>query len=303
MRPRIRQVTRTICLGALLGLLALVVPDSTPAPTEYTLVKFEKTAGVDVDPDVVWILAVGSDTRPRENPLRTRGDALQMVGMNTRTGAATAIGIPRDSWVPIPGFGSNRVNAALTFGGPQLLGRTVGNLLGVEPDYVMVATFSGLANLVTGIGGITVDNPRAFSDEHLHPQGFKKGKVKVNGMKAVEFGRIRKSLPGGDFDRSANQQRVLRGIQRRVAERATEAGFIEAGVLNVLKHLHTKGVSPAELFRIGQAVAQVDPAKISTCVLPGSIGNIGGASVVIPNRAAAKRYGKDARKDATIKRC
>lgn len=298
-----RKTMRTMFLAAVLGLLALVVPDSTPAPVAYTLVKFEKTAGVDVDPDVVWILGVGSDARPREDPLRSRGDALQMVGINTKTGAATSIGIPRDSWVSIPGVGSNRVNAALYFGGPQLLGRTVGNLLGVEPDYVMVATFSGLANLITSIGGITVDNPRAFSDANLHPRGFKQGKIKINGMKAVEFGRIRKSLPGGDFDRSANQQVVLRGIQRKVAARASDAGFIESGVLNVLRHLHTKGVSPAQLFRIAQAVAQVDPSKISTCVLPGGIGNIGGASVVIPDRAAAKRYGNDARNDATIKRC
>ena len=127
-------------------------------------------------------------------------------------GAATAIGIPRDSWVPIPGSGSNRVNAALFFGGPKLLGRTVGNLLGVQPDYVVVATFSGLAELIRSIGGITVNNPRAFSDASLHPRGWPAGKVKINGMKAVEFARVRKSLPGGDFDRSANQQRVLRGI-------------------------------------------------------------------------------------------
>ncbi|MCX6400111.1 MAG: LCP family protein [Propionibacteriales bacterium] len=298
-----RKTMRTIFLAAVLGLLALVVPDSTPARVDYTLVKFEKTAGVDVDPDVVWILAVGSDARPREDPLRSRGDALQMIGLNTKTGAATSIGIPRDSWVPIPGVGSNRVNAALYFGGPQLLGRTVGSLLGVEPDYVMVATFSGLADLIRSIGGITVDNPRPFSDVHLQPEGFKAGKIRINGMNAVEFGRIRKSLPGGDFDRSANQQVVLRGIQRKVAARASDAGFIEGGVLNVLKHLHTKGVSPAQLFRIAQAVAQVDPAKISTCVLPGGIGNIGGASVVIPDTAAAKRYGNDARKDATIRRC
>ena len=50
---------------------------------------------------------------------RTRGDALQLIGINTRTGAAAAIGIPRDSWVAIPGYGSNRINAALYFGGPQ----------------------------------------------------------------------------------------------------------------------------------------------------------------------------------------
>ena len=119
-----RKVIRTAILAVVLGLVAIVIPDSTPAPTEFTLVKLAQAEGVDHDPDVIWILAVGSDARPREDPLRTRGDALQLIGMDTRTGAATAIGIPRDSWVQIPGHGSNRVNAALFFGGPKALGRT-----------------------------------------------------------------------------------------------------------------------------------------------------------------------------------
>ena len=50
---------------------------------------------------------------------RSRGDALQLIGMNVKTGAASAIGVPRDSWVDIPGYGSNKINAALYFGGPQ----------------------------------------------------------------------------------------------------------------------------------------------------------------------------------------
>jgi LCP family protein required for cell wall assembly len=298
-----RQVVRVLVLGLVLGVTALVVPDSTPAPTELTLVKLDRARGVDVDPDVVWILAVGADTRPGEDPLHSRGDALQMVGIDTRTGAATAIGIPRDSWVPIPGHGSNRVNASLFFGGPRLLGRTVGNLLGVQPDYVMLATFSGLARLISSIGGITVQNPRAFSDAHLNPRGWKAGRIRINGMRAVEFARVRKSLPRGDFDRSANQQRVIRGIQRKIAENADRPGWIEGGVLSVLAHLKTQGVSPKELFRIAQAIAQVDPRKISTCVVQGGIGNINGASVVLPNVALARRYGADARHDATIKRC
>ena len=254
-----RKVIRTAVLAVVLGLVAIVIPDSTPAPTEFTLVKIQQAKGVDHDPDVIWILAVGSDARPRENPLRTRGDALQLIGMDTRTGAATTIGIPRDSWVPIRGHGSNRVNAALFFGGPKVLGQTVGDLIGIQPDYVLVATFSGLANMIKRIGGITVNNPRAFSDADLHPRGFKKGKVKVNGMKAVEFARIRKSLPGGDFDRSANQQRVLRGIHGQIAARADEGGFIEGGVLSTLRNLSTKGVGAAELYRLAQAVAQVEP--------------------------------------------
>jgi hypothetical protein len=50
-------------------------------------------------------------------------------------------------------------------------------------------------------------------------------------------------------------------------------------------------------------MAHVDPAKITGCVVQGGIGNIGGASVVLPFTGQAKRYGNDARKDATIGHC
>jgi len=299
---RWNRALRSGVLAAVLAVAAVVVPNSGVAPTYFSLVKFEHAEGVDTEPDVIWILAVGSDARRGQDPLRSRGDTLQLVGMDTRTGAATAIGIPRDSWVAIPGHGSNRVNAALYFGGPQLLGETVAGLVGIEPDYVFVASFWGVEAVAKDIGPITVDNPVSFSDPYLKPKGFKAGKVVLSGYNVVSFARIRKNLAGGDFDRSANQQRVLRGFQAKVAENADKPGWIERGVLSVIDNVHTT-VDPGELFTIAQAVAQVDPKKITTCVVPGGLGNIGGASVVLPNTSTAQRYGDDARKDATIKSC
>ena len=69
-----------------------------------------------------------------------------------------------------------------------------------------------------------------------------------------------------------------------------------------MENLHTD-LPPAELFRLAQAMAQVDPAKVTSCVVQGSIGNIGGASVVLPYVEMARRLGDDARKDATISSC
>jgi polyisoprenyl-teichoic acid--peptidoglycan teichoic acid transferase len=298
----VKRALRWVPVAAVLAVAAFVVPDSAVKPTEVELVEMDRADGVDLSPEVVWILAVGSDARPGEDMTRTRGDALQLVGMNTTTGAATAIGIPRDSWVPIPGYGSSRVNAALAYGGPQLLGRTVGDLVGIQPDYVFVTRFPFFEDMVRSIGGIDVVNPRAFSDQYLKGDGFEKGRLHLGGYDAMAFSRIRKTLPGGDFERSANQQIVLRGIQATVRAKADRPGFIERGVLSVMDNMHTD-LSPAELFRLAQAMAHVQPGKITSCVVQGSIGNVAGASVVLPYTQQARRYGDDARKDAVISRC
>ncbi|MGL5809504.1 MAG: LCP family protein, partial [Nocardioides sp.] len=217
---RFGRTARMSILALVISLVGLSAPNSTVAPTDFVLVKTGRAAGIDAGKRVIWILGVGSDARPGENMFRARGDALQLVGIDTVTGAATTIGIPRDSYVSIPGYGSNRVNAALYYGGPALLGRAVGNLIGIQPDYVFVARFESFSRLIGYIGGITVDNPRPFGDVNLKREGFKAGSIRLGAYDALAFSRIRKSLAGGDFDRSANQQRTLRGIQAKVARRA-----------------------------------------------------------------------------------
>lgn len=300
-----RPLRRLVVLGAVLVAAAVVVPDSAVKPTQLELVKVNQASGVDYSrghKDVVWILAVGSDARPGQAMTSTRGDAIQLVGMDLRTGAATAIGIPRDSWVPIPGHGSDKINAALFYGGPQALAGAVGNLVGIQPDYVLISRFKYFQALIGSIGGIEVDNPRAFSDPYLKPDGFKAGKIHLGPFDAMAFSRIRYNLARGDFDRSANQQRVLRGIQAKVRARAHEPGFIENGVLHALQYLRTD-LKPTELFQLAQAMAQVDPGKITNCVVQGGIGNIGGASVVLPFVDQARRFGDRARNDATLESC
>ncbi|MCY7396128.1 MAG: LCP family protein [Nocardioides sp.] len=290
-------------LGVVLAVLGLVVPDSAVHPTDLTLVKVRSATASTLDQDVVWILAVGSDARPGQDMTRSRGDALQLIGMNTRTGAATAIGIPRDSYVSIPGQGRDKINAALFLGGPQLMARAVEDLVGIRADYVFVTRFKKFIAMADEIGPIRVDNPRAFADPNLKDDGFDRGRITLTGYDAMAFSRIRYNLPGGDFDRSANQQRTLRGIHERIRQRASQRGFMESGVLSVLANMSTDGVSPADLFRLAHAVAAVRPERITTCVVQGTIGTAGAASIVLPDRAQAARLGAEARRDATLESC
>ncbi|PUA80487.1 LCP family protein [Nocardioides currus] len=300
--PTLTRSLRTGLLVLVLGAAALVVPDSAVQPTGVELVRIKRAGGVSVGPDVVWILAVGSDARPGEDMLRSRGDALQLIGINTRTDAATAIGVPRDSWVSIPGHGMNKINASLYFGGPKGMAGAMANLTGITPDYVMVTRFPFFENMVDDIGGIEVRNPRRFTDPYLKKEGFRAGRIHLGGYDAMAFSRIRKSLAGGDFDRSANQQRTLRGIHARIRAQADRPGFIERGVMSVLRNMGTN-LGPAELYQLAQAVAQVEPGKITTCVIGGRIGSVGGQSVVFPDVAQARRLGNAARADATLRGC
>jgi polyisoprenyl-teichoic acid--peptidoglycan teichoic acid transferase len=300
---RTMKLVRTVALVAVLAVTAFVVPTSGVQPTDVSLVRIRHAEGVAVGgQDVIWILAVGSDARPGEAMTRSRGDALQMVGINTRTGSATAIGVPRDSWVAIPGHGREKINSALYFAGPRGMAGAMRNLIGIEPDYVMVTRFPFFEDMVDDIGGITVANPRRFQDPYLKKEGFKQGRIHLDGYNAMAFSRIRKGLVGGDFDRSANQQRTLRGIHARIRSQAARPGFVERGVMTVMAHMDTNA-SPAELFEIAQAVARVDPRRISTCVVRGRVGFVGAASVVFPDVAQARRLGREARQDAALRGC
>jgi LCP family protein required for cell wall assembly len=301
-RLHLWKVFRLAVLGTVLVVCATLAPASSVKPTDLELIKLKQATTVDTSPDVIWLLAVGSDARPGEDMTHTRGDALHLIGIDSKTGAAADIGVPRDSWVDIPGVGHDKINASLYYGGPQLLGETVGNLLGIQPDYVFVTRFTFFQNMIKSIGGVDVDNPVAFSDSSLKPKGFPEGHLHLGPWDALAFSRIRHALLRGDFDRSANQSRVLAGIQAMIRDNASKPGWIEDHVLTAMQNMSTNA-SPSEIYRLARAVAAIKPSKVTQCVLQGGIGDIGGASVVLPYVDQAQRLGDRARTDATLESC
>lgn len=295
-----RSARRYAVLGLVLALTAVVVPEAAVREAPVSLIKLESAHGMDHKRNMVWVLFLGSDARPGQRVTRSRADAIQLVGVNLEDGKATMIGLPRDSYVDIPGHGRNKINAAMYFGGPQLMGRAVGNLVGLQPDYVFTTGFDGFRYMVRDIGGITVHSKYAF-DDPVMPGGYQVGKNRLNGFQAMIFARIRKSLPGGDFDRSANQQDVIRGIARQVKERKDRPGFMERALLSVVRNMNTNS-KPSDLYRLAYAATRVELRDIEGCVITGSIGMAGAASVVYPNVGQARRVASDARNDGDLDR-
>lgn len=271
--------------------------------------------------DPVFILVVGSDDRNekgggtcrsvKSSLQGSRADAIHIVAINPKTGAGTIINIPRDSWVPIPGYGYDRMNAAFAFGGQALLRRTVEQLTGIPIHYTFVTTFCGFVGLINDLGGIVMYVPRDIADHtaifwgyHGCPgvQHVKKGWQKLNGCKALFLARDRHSFPSGDFDRTTNQARILLAGLRRFQELSrTPKGFVRA--IRAVRKDVSLSLSWQEYFTLGHLARTLKPKRIKIATLDGWGCRKGAASVVCLSSNNDDRWDRlfrDVRSDAVI---
>jgi LCP family protein required for cell wall assembly len=287
---------RWLSLGLLLTLVAFVLPDSSHKPADFALLKVEHAQTVDTQQRVIWLLTLGSDARKGQSITHSRADSIHLVGVNTRTGQGTIIGIPRDSYVSIPGHGSDKINASMVYGGPQLTARTVEQISGVRFDYVFLTDFGGFASLIHELGGIRVRPPMAMNDLG---HSFKPRMQWMNGSDALGFSRIRHGLPGGDFDRTLNQGRVLKAGLERARALADQPGKFEQMMWRAISRMNSN-LSPAEMYRLGRVMLTIHPNGVRNCRITGGFGTAGGASIVNPDLDRLHRLVRDARGDGVL---
>jgi LCP family protein required for cell wall assembly len=171
-------------------------------------------------PGTNWLL-VGSDSRAGMTPeeeaaLATGGDTGNgrtdtiMVVHIPKSGAATMVSIPRDSYVSIPGEGKNKVNAAFAIGGPQMLVQTVEEATGLRMDHYAEIGFGGFAGIVDAIGGVNLCVPYPI-DDPLAGINLQPGCQDLNGAQALGFVRTR-ATPMADLDRMNNQRAFMSAL-------------------------------------------------------------------------------------------
>jgi LCP family protein required for cell wall assembly len=230
-------------------------------------------------------LVIGSDAGSRRfdrpGPAdRGRADSIHLVVIDPRTRKGTVIGFPRDSYVPIPGRGRNKINAAMVFGGPPLLARTIEQLGAPKIDYVVLTSFDGLIEMVDDVGKVRVNVPRAVVDE-VAGANLRAGVQELSGSQALALSRARKSLPGGDFTRSEHQGLVLLGglgtFQTQMRGNPAE---LMRWLATAREHVEAD-LPVGELLRLALLARTVPPRNLKDVVLPGRAGDGGGASVVI----------------------
>lgn len=229
-------------------------------------------------------LAIGSDAgAPRfgrgGSAERGLADSIHLIVMDGKRKRGMVIGIPRDSYVPIPGHGTRKINAAMSLGGPGLLVRTVERLSGIKVDYYAVTSFDGLTDLIQGVGGVSVDVDQRVVDKAAGAN-LRAGRHRLSGPTALSYARARKSLPNGDFGRSDHQGDVLIGSLRTFRDQSTKNPAIVMRWLGLFTREVKTDLPLGETLRLALFARQVKPANLRNVVLSGGPSTAGGASIV-----------------------
>jgi LCP family protein required for cell wall assembly len=167
-----------------------------------------------------WLL-IGSDSR--EGLTRKQVKQLHVghaAGRRTDTiillhkpssGPSTLVSLPRDSYVPIPGHGHNKLNAAYAFGGAPLLVQTVERVTGIRIDHYAEIGFGGFVGMTDAVGGVKLCPARNIRDK-LAGLHVKKGCQTMDGRTALAYVRARHFDPKGDLGRVQRQQAFLGAV-------------------------------------------------------------------------------------------
>lgn len=174
-----------------------------------------------VDPSqdgIINILLIGQDRRPGEG--RQRSDSMILCSFNTAKGTISMVSFLRDTYVYIPGYGSEKLNAAYAHGGFSCLNETLAVNFGVHVDANAEVDFSRFQQVIDLLGGVSINLTQKEADymNQNHGWSLKAGINYLNGEKALAYSRIRKI----DMDavRAQRQRTVLMALINKYKDKS-----------------------------------------------------------------------------------
>lgn len=243
-----------------------------------------------------------SDQNPKIVYPVSRTDTLVAVSFDPAAREIHVLSIPRDTRAPIPGHGTDKINAAYAYGKEALARRTAENLTAVAFPYYVTIRERGYVHLIDAVGGITVriDKDLNYDDNwdglRIH---LKKGNRRLGGKAAIEYARFRHD-PLGDIGRITRQQQVLDAL---IAELRRPAVVFRAGrILRVFREDIDTNLRPEQLLALGWFSARLPKGSLDRATLPGRFG----AADWLPNPAEDRStiarifYGIDAAELAQV---
>ena len=229
------------------------------------------------------VLLMGIDQRQGEIERGYRTDTMMLLTVDPVTLQAGMLSIPRDLWVPIPGYGNNRINLANYYGdaddypggGPALAKKTVEQVIGVRVHHYVRINFTAFESLIDRIGGITIDVPEDIYDPKYPTSNYgtevfsiKKGKQVLDGATALKYARTR-NTKFGDFDRAKRQQQVIIAIQEKTKDLRVAMSLFASGpeVLADLSASVKTDMPLPMMQQIGRLAMTIDRSNIKSAVI------------------------------------
>ncbi|MFF8786382.1 LCP family protein [Streptomyces sp. NPDC015125] len=238
-------------------------------------------------------LIVGSDSRVglsdrAKKDLHTGGSADagrrtdSMILLHTGAHGTTMVSLPRDSWVTIPPYirpetgkhyraSKNKLNAAFSFGGPDLLVQTIEHNTGMHVDHYTEIGFAGFVGIVDAVGGVPLCLDRDIRDKKSGAN-LTKGCHTLDGRTALAFVRQRHQEAKGDLGRSQNQQKFLAALARKAAtpgvllDPSTVYPTVSAGLGTLIVDKDTGLPNLTSLFKAMKAVTAGDGKRLNVPV-------------------------------------
>jgi LCP family protein required for cell wall assembly len=218
-------------------------------------------------------------------------DTLILAHLDIDRRLATLVSIPRDTWVAIPGHGHQKINAAISFGGPATAAKVVSALTGVHVDATLAVQPDGAKQLVDAMGGMNVnvehdmDYDDNYGNLHIH---LKKGEQYLTGGQVLGYVRYRHDIES-DWGRVRRQQTVLKALIDQMSQPQNWAKLPK--LLALARTDMQTNLSDAQLAALLQIYRGVPDDNVRTFTLPGRATFVGDASVVMADPRWAQLIG------------
>ena len=192
-------------------------PTPTITPLPDRIKPASNTVGVDPIPQPegqINIVLLGSDQKYKGYIGRT--DTIILVTVNTKEDTISVTSFPRDLYIYIPNWTSQRINSAFAHGGFSSLQQTFLHNFGFKPDYYVLINLQAFEYIINNLGGIYVNVPQTICDDnwnHGLSHCVYTGKQHLYGKEALWY--VRSRMTTNDFNRNVRQQLVLNGILDR----------------------------------------------------------------------------------------
>lgn len=181
------------------------------------------------------ILLIGVDAREGEEAEKTRSDTMMLVTIDTRNGQIKLTSFLRDMYVEIPGYREDKINAAQSHGGTQLLVDTIEYNFRIDIDNYMLVSFDMFTTIVDKLGGVDVEitdkeakyinskDHMSRDDGFAFPEELSGGMQHFTGAQALWYSRIR--YLDSDFMRTGRQRKVIAAIVTKATKQSPATLF------------------------------------------------------------------------------